>query len=589
MKETMEQTSGKTKPKRIPYGMMNFGHLRRDNCYYVDKTRFIERIEEANKYFFFIRPRRFGKSLTLSMLAHYYDINLKDRFDQLFDGLYIGSHPTPERNSYLILELNFAAIHADLDNYQGAMDSYCRRVFDLFCYQYRHLLPADTPQKMAATGDAIGMLDLACNECQKMGLKIYLFIDEYDHFTNKILSDSSHLDRYRKETHGEGYIRKFYDVIKDGTNKAIERLFITGVSPVTMDDLTSGFNIGSNYSLDENFNELTGFTEEEVRQMLEYYSSVEPYRHRVDELLEVMKPYYDHYCFAAGCYGETTMYNSNMVFYFLDKYKRSGFRIPDNMQDSNIRFDYEKIRMFIRQDKEFAHDASVIQRLVQQGYVTGEIKEHFPADRIADPGNFVSLLYYFGMITFAGTYRGTTRFVIPNEVVREQIFAYLLSNYHDNQLSYDEYELREKEEMMAYDGDCRPFFAYIAERLHIFASQRDRQKGEAFVHGFTLAVTSQCKFYRPVSELDNQGGYADIFLLPLLDNYRDMEHAYIIELKYAKSADSDERIAQLLEQAKVQVNRYADSDLVRTSVKTTTLHKIVVIYRSVDMVVCEEV
>ena len=307
MKETMEQTSGKTKPKRIPYGMMNFGHLRRDNCYYVDKTRFIERIEEANKYFFFIRPRRFGKSLTLSMLAHYYDINLKDRFDQLFDGLYIGSHPTPERNSYLILELNFAAIHADLDNYQGAMDSYCRRVFDLFCYQYRHLLPADTPQKMAATGDAIGMLDLACNECQKMGLKIYLFIDEYDHFTNKILSDSSHLDRYRKETHGEGYIRKFYDVIKDGTNKAIERLFITGVSPVTMDDLTSGFNIGSNYSLDENFNELTGFTEEEVRQMLEYYSSVEPYRHRVDELLEVMKPYYDHYCFAAGCYGETKM------------------------------------------------------------------------------------------------------------------------------------------------------------------------------------------------------------------------------------------------------------------------------------------
>ena len=589
MKETMEQTSGKTKPKRIPYGMMNFGHLRRDNCYYVDKTRFIERIEEANKYFFFIRPRRFGKSLTLSMLAHYYDINLKDRFDQLFGGLYIGSHPTPERNSYLILELNFAAIHADLDNYQGAMDSYCRRVFDLFCYQYRHLLPADTPQKMAATGDAIGMLDLACNECQKMGLKIYLFIDEYDHFTNKILSDSSHLDRYRKETHGEGYIRKFYDVIKDGTNKAIERLFITGVSPVTMDDLTSGVNIGSNYSLDENFNELTGFTEEEVRQMLEYYSSVEPYRHRVDELLEVMKPYYDHYCFAAGCYGETTMYNSNMVFYFLDKYKRSGFRIPDNMLDSNIRFDYEKIRMFIRQDKEFAHDASVIQRLVQQGYVTGEIKEHFPADRIADPGNFVSLLYYFGMITFAGTYRGTTRFVIPNEVVREQIFAYLLSNYHDNQLSYDEYELREKEEMMAYDGDCRPFFAYIAERLHIFASQRDRQKGEAFVHGFTLAVTSQCKFYRPVSELDNQGGYADIFLLPLLDNYRDMEHAYIIELKYAKSADSDERIAQLLEQAKVQVNRYADSDLVRTSVKTTTLHKIVVIYRSVDMVVCEEV
>ena len=577
------------KPKRVPYGMMNFEHLRRDNYYFVDKTRFIEKIEDANKYFFFIRPRRFGKSLTLSMLAHYYDINMKDRFDELFGDLYIGSHPTSERNQYLILNLNFAAIHADLDNYKEAMDSYCDTNLYYFCRKYATLLSPDIQERLQRKSGAVEQLDCICTECQSLGLKIYLMIDEYDHFTNKILSHPDAFDKYREETHGEGYIRKFYDVIKDCTNRSIERLFITGVSPVTMDDLTSGFNIGSNYSLQPQFNEMTGFTEEEVREMLTYYASVEPYNHTVEELLATMKPYYDNYCFAEECYGQTTMYNSNMVLYFIDQYRNSLYQLPKDMLDANIRFDYEKIRMFIRKDKEFAHDASIIQRLVQQGFITGEIKSHFPAEAIVDPNNFISLLYYFGMISYGGSYMGETKLIIPNEVVREQIFAYLLANYGDNNLTYDSYELGKKEQLMAYLGDFQPFFTYIADRLHIFASQRDRQKGESFVHGFTLALTSQCRFYRPISELDNQGGYADIFLSPLTENYKDMEHSYIIELKYAKSSDSDERIAQLFEQAKAQVNRYADSEIVRSSVKHTQLHKVVVLYRSIDMVRCEEV
>ncbi|MDY5638783.1 MAG: AAA family ATPase, partial [Parabacteroides sp.] len=216
------------KPKRIPYGMMNFGRLRRDNCYFVDKTRFIEQIEEANKYFFFIRPRRFGKSLTLSMLSHYYDINMKDSFDELFGDLYIGSHPTPERNQYLILEMNFASIHADLENYKEAMDRYCYRVFRAFCDRYQNILPPYFAERVLRESEAVDLLDSVCTECQTLGLPLYLLIDEYDHFTNKILAEPDCFDKYRKETHGEGYIRKFYDVIKDGTNKSIERLFMTG-------------------------------------------------------------------------------------------------------------------------------------------------------------------------------------------------------------------------------------------------------------------------------------------------------------------------------------------------------------------------
>ena len=576
-------------PKRIPYGMMNFEHVRRDNCYYVDKTRFIAQVEQANKYFFFIRPRRFGKSLTLSMLAHYYDINMKDRFDELFGDLYIGKHPTPERNKYLILRLSFASVHADLDNYKEAMDNYCKIDFYFFIKKYEALFPENALEQLEQAESAVDKLEFICQICQSSGLKLYLFIDEYDHFTNKILAHPDALGKYREETHSEGYIRKFYDVIKDGTDKAIERLFITGVSPVTMDDLTSGFNIGSNYSLEPSFNEMMGFTEEEVRQMLTYYASVEPYNHTVEELLATMKPYYDNYCFAKEEYGTTTMYNPTMVLYFVDRYRTSLYQIPKNMLDDNIRFGYEKLRMFLHKNKEFAHDTSIIQQLVQRGFITGEIKEHFPIEAIADPDNFVSLLYYFGMITYGGTYMGDTKFIIPNDVVKEQIFGYLLANSRDNNLSYESYDLRKKAQIMAYLGDCRPFFDYIAERLRVFASQRDRQKGEAFVHGFTLALTSQCKFYRPISELDNQGGYADIFLSPLTEVYRDMEHSYIIELKYAKSNDSDERIAQLFEQAKAQIYRYADSDIVRNAIKHTILHKVVVIYRSIDMVRCEEV
>lgn len=273
--------------KRIPYGMQNFEDVIKEDCYFVDKTPFIENIEESNKYFFFIRPRRFGKSLTISMLENYYDINKKDQFESLFGKLYIGENPTPERNSYLILHLNFAMISAGLDNYKKGLDAHCNNKFNSFCSRYAHLLPPGIKEEMNQKEDAVAQLGFLCD-------------------------------------------------------------------------------------------------------------------------------------------------------------KR-------------------------------------------------------------------------------------------------------------------------------------------------FSSQRDKQKGEAYVHGFTLAMTSQCKFYRPISELDNDGGYADIFLLPLCDIYKDMEDSYIVELKYCKPGTSDELLNHLFEEASAQIRRYADSDIVRESVKTTKLHQLVVIYRGAEMAMCEEV
>lgn len=574
--------------KLLPYGMMNFAVIRRDDYYYVDKTSFIPLIERSDRFFFFIRPRRFGKSLTLNMLQHYYDVNAKDKFDALFGDLYIGKHPTKDRNSYLVLKLNFSLVSAELHNYRKGLDDHCSIVFDYFCDVYADYLPEGIKEKMQAKDGAVNQLEYLYMECAKVNRKIYLFIDEYDHFTNTILSDADSLNRYTDETHKTGYLRAFFNTVKSGTDSSIERCFITGVSPVTMDDLTSGFNIGTNYSLSSEFNEMMGFTEDEVRQMLAYYSTTCHFNHSIDEIIEIMKPWYDNYCFAPESYDTTTMYNSNMVLYFVKNYILYG-KVPRDMIEDNIRIDYEKLRMLIRKDKEFSHDASIIQTLVSQGYIAGELKRGFPAVSIVDPDNFISLLYYFGMLTVSGMHEGKTKLTIPNQVVREQLYTYLLNTYNEADLNFSNYERSELSSALAYRGEWLVYFDYIADCLKRYASQRDKQKGEFFVHGFTLAMTAQNRFYRPISEQDTQAGYVDIFLCPLLDIFPDMVHSYIIELKYAKYKDPESRVEELRREAVEQANRYADTDTVKRAVGNTRLHKIVVVYKGMEMRVCEEV
>ena len=530
--------------KRLPYGMMNFADIRFDNYYYVDKTAFIPLIEQSDRFFFFIRPRRFGKSLTLSMLQHYYDVRTRDKFDALFGDLYIGKHPTPDRNTYLVLKLNFSGISGELHNYRQGLDAHCQTMFDYFCDIYADYLPQGIKEKLDEKSGAIEQLEYLFTECNKTEQKIYLFIDEYDHFTNAILSDAESLHRYTEETHKEGYLRAFFNKVKAGTDSRIKRCFITGVSPVTMDT--------------------------------------------VGQLIDIMKPWYDNYCFAPECYGETTLYNSNMVLYFVKNYILRG-KAPQKMIESNIRIDYEKLRMLIRKDKEFAHDASIIQTLVSQGYITGELKDSFSAANIVDPDKFVSLLYYFGMLTISGMHEGKNKLTIPNQVVEEQLYTYLLNTYNEADLSFSSYEKDELASKLAYRGDWQAYFGYIADCLKRYASQRDKQKGEFFVHGFTLAMTAQNRFYRPISEADTQEGYADLFLCPLLEIYPDMKHSYIIELKYAKYKDSESRVEELRLEGIAQANRYADSYRVKNAVGTTQLHKIVVVYKGMEMRVCEEI
>lgn len=412
--------------KRLPYEMMNFAVIRRDNYYYVDKTRFIPLIEQADPFFFFIRPRRFGKSLTLNILQHYYDVSTHDKFYELFGGLYIGQHPTPNRNSYLVLYLNLSGISGELNDYRKGLDEHCGTTIESFCKKYANLLPPETWEELHTKKGAVAQLEFLYQVCERANRNIYLFIDEYDYFTNAILANPEGSHHHTNETYGEDYLRAFFSKVKAGTYSSIKRCFITGVSPVTMNDLTSGFNISTNYSLSPNFNQMMGFTEEEVREMLTYYSTNSPFHHTVDELIEIMKPWYDNYCFAQECYDETTMYNPNMVLYFVKNYIIHG-KVPESMVEDNIRIDFEKLNMLIRKD---AHNASILQSLMSQGYIIGELQEGFSPTNITNPNNFVNLLYYFGMLTISGKYQGRIRLTIPNLAVQEQLYTFLQSvNY----------------------------------------------------------------------------------------------------------------------------------------------------------------
>lgn len=240
--------------KLLPYGMMNFEDIRLDNYYYVDKTSFIPLIERSDRYFFFIRPRRFGKSLTLNMLQHYYDVRTRDKFDALFGDLYIGKHPTDDRNSYLVLYLNFSGINGELHNYRSGLDAHCNTCFNYFCDIYAEYLPQGIREKLDKKREPLSSWTFSIMNANVQAKR---YISSLMSMTTSQMPSSpmptACADIPKRRT--KKVICALFNKVKAGTYSSIKRCFITGVSPVTMDDLTSGFNIGTNYSLSSKFNQ----------------------------------------------------------------------------------------------------------------------------------------------------------------------------------------------------------------------------------------------------------------------------------------------------------------------------------------------
>ena len=571
--------------KLVPYGISDFEQIRRENKYLVDKTMFFEKMERAGNFLFLVRPRRFGKSLFLDMLKSYYDINQKDKFQELFKGLYVADHPTKEQGQFQVLRLDFSLVGSDLENLYENFNSYCCEVMDTFIDNYKNYYSPRVVERVHNAKTAASKLNIVRMEAKQAGNRLYLIVDEYDNFTNNVLNVKGQ-QAYHELTHGTGFYRDIFKLFKP----MFHRIIMLGVSPITLDDLTSGYNIALNMSLDARFNQMLGFSEEEVRQMINYYKEVEAIDEdkTADDIIADMKPWYDNYCFADDSFGvEPSMFNCDMVCYYISQLVDTGKR-PKVMVDPNTMTDYGKLKRLIEIDKMEESRLSTIHEIAEKGYIRGTVVSHFPAERIMDYDNFVSLLYYYGMLTIGGVRGETLKLIIPNNNVRIQYYQYLLDEYQAiNALPIA--DLRNAFDGAALDGDWRPLIEFICKAYHDTTAVRQLIEGERNLQGFMNAYLSLTNYYQVAPEMEFSHGYCDFFFLPNYLTYPMVAHSYILELKYLKTDASKAEAERQWTEAVAQIKTYAVDKKLQSMLHSTTLHPIVIQIKGYDLVKYEEI
>ena len=570
--------------KQVPYGVSDFVTVRERNLYYVDKTMYLSLLEQQPDNLFYIRPRRFGKSLFISMLQAYYDKAMTDRFDSLFGGLWVHEHPTSLRGRYQMLYLDFSRVGGDIEQLSARFNDYCSLMLDDFMHTYRDDYPEETVKAFFETRQMADKLDLIRNSAVRLRIPLYLIIDEYDNFTNIVLNEKGE-EVYHAITHASGFYRDVFKKFKG----MFERIFMTGVSPVTLDDLTSGFNIGWHLSMNPKFDKMLGFRTEDVRAMLLYYKEVGmlPAESYVEAMLTEMKPWYDNYCFAKECLKqEARVFNCDMVLYYIRQYMDSGHS-PERMVDPNTKTDYNKLKKLLQLDRLDGDRRGVIRRIVEEGQIITEVEESFPAKDLTNPNIFPSLLFYYGMLTIKGTYGSQLILCIPNNNVRKQYYEYLLEGYNE----YSGIRISSLLTLftrMSFDGQWREALQYIADAYKNLSSVRDSIEGERSIQGFFMAYLSLNDYYITAPELELSHGYCDFFLLPNLTHYQS-KHSYIVELKYLPKKDFEAKAAEQWQQAVEQIDSYARAPRVEALRQGTQMHKIVMQFSGWDLMRMEEV
>ena len=570
--------------KEIPYGVADFVVMREQNLYYVDKTMYLEELERQSRFVFFIRPRRFGKSLFISMMQAYYDKAMADRFDKLFGGLQVAQKPTPNRNRYQVLYLDFSQVGGNIAQLEERFNSYCCIRLDTFMRKYRQdYLPEESRDFLNLT-NAAAKLNMLADISKSHGIPLYLIIDEYDNFTNTVLNEEGQ-EMYHAMTHAEGFYRDMFKKFKGN----FERIFMTGVSPVTLDDVTSGFNIGWQLSTNPLFDKMLGFSTQDVREMFAYYKKVGclPAETDIDAMVEEIKPWYDNYCFAKECLNdENTVFNCDMVLYYLRHYVNLGHS-PEQMTDPNTKTDYAKLKRLLQLDRLDGNRKGVIQDIAEKGEIVGELYESFPAKEITNPEKFVSLLFYYGMLTIKDCFGSMLLFGIPNNNVKTQYYNYLLDNYQPVS-NVSQNELKILFTYMAFDGLWRDALQYIADAYRNISSVRDAIEGERSIQGFFMAYLSLNDYYLTAPELELNHGYCDFFLMPNLTHYQS-RHCYIIEIKYLPKKDFQAQAERQWQQAVEQINAYAQAPRVEALRQSTKLHKIIMQFAGWELQRMEEV
>ena len=563
--------------KRIPYGVSDFVDIIKRNQYYVDKTMYIPKLEEEADSLFFIRPRRFGKSLLLSMMCAYYDINQSDRFEELFGKLWIGSHPTPYQGKFQVLFLDFSKIGGDIKDLKENFNNYCNIRLDNFIERYKRAYRPEIVEKIKSAPTTVDKLNMIDTEAKDANMQLYLIIDEYDNFTNVVLNE--HGEKvYWALTHAKGFYREIFKVFKG----MFTRIFMTGVSPVTLDDLTSGFNIGWHISTKPAFNQMLGFSTEDVREMFEYFKSAGKVRTDcdVESVIAEMKPWYDNYCFSEDALRtQSRVFNCDMVLYYLRNYMETG-ESPRQMIDPNTKTDYNKMKKLLQLDKLDGNRKGVIYEIAEQGEIISNLETTFPAETLTNSKMFVSLLFYYGMLTIKGTHGSRLMLGIPNNNVRKQYYEYLLEQYEEK-ASLDTNQLEDYFYDMAYDGKWHDALQFLADSYAKVSSVRDGIEAERNIQGFFMAYLNLNAYYMTAPELELNHGYCDFFLLPDLTHYAS-KHCYILELKLIPKKEKgmsqetyEAAIKKQWDDAIEQIKHYAEAPRVEALRQGTQLHKII--------------
>ena len=535
--------------KKLPYGISDYERLMENDYDYIDKTMYIEKLENlAEPYIMYLRPRKFGKTLFTSTLENYYDIKKEEKFQSLFGETYIGKNPTKLKNSYYILKFNFSGI--DTKNEESTINAFKEKV-SIAVYDFITKYNLDFYINPELTAEGLLSSLIVAFKNQKLGEKIYVIIDEYDHFANELLGFNT--NQFKSLVSKNGKVRKWYEILKEGTESVVDRIFITGVAPITLDSLTSGFNISSDKTQDREFNEMMGFTVNELKELMTRQGITEEEQ---GKLLPIMKENYDGYKFAV--YGKEKMYNSNMCLYFLNEYTRFK-EIPTKLIDVNIASDYSKLGKMLDLCKGEERE-KVIEKTVSGEGIVSEIREKFnPAIEFTET-DLVSMLFYLGYLTIDGEEVGYPILKIPNNVMKEIYSDYFLRILRDETKVDIGENYTEIARELALEGKIDKAIELLGKYLKNLSNRDYIKFDEKYVKLIFYCIVMNLKMYRVKSEMEVQRKYPDILLIPrdISKNYKGI----MIEFKYLKKEDND-RLKEKQEEAKKQIKEYMNFEEIK--------------------------
>ncbi|MCB2306071.1 ATP-binding protein [Clostridium estertheticum] len=551
--------------KRIPYGISNFEILRGKNYLYVDKTSYINILDTYAPYQFFIRPRRFGKSLFISMLENYYDINKKDKFDKLFGDLYIGKNPTEERNSFLVWKISFAGVDA------GHGEEELRKSFNFkvrssakeFIIRYQNLLGENKlPLEELSAEMVVEHINMLCKLKNK---QVFVLIDEYDNFANELITGGKQ-NTYKGILHGEGFVKVFYKALKDATADSFVRIFMTGVSPIMLDDLTSGFNITMNYTLDEDINAMLGFTRDELSSIMDEVGLTD-YDLR-KKICKDMTEYYNGYKFNAN---SESVFNPDMAMYFLNRYLAYN-RYPKEMIDNNVKTDYGRVNQLAYN----FNDKEALKEIMSTGETSTILVDRFNIQTMySEKENFKSLLFYLGMLTIKEEGPLGTVLKIPNYVIKtiywEQYFQKVNEDYN-----IEIQKVRVAVNEMRMYGSIEPLIELVKGILEHLSNRDLIQMDEKNVKMMILTLLGVDSTYFIKSEDENNKGYVDLMLRRKIQLKDITKFEWIIELKYIKESDRN-TLEKVKDQGLKQLQMYGESKMVQDELDKEGLKKVLII------------